>query len=62
MDAAELRTTVVALRREIALKLDPATLDGALPLRDQVDLDSMDCLNFIVSVKQRLHVDIPEAD
>jgi acyl carrier protein len=62
MDDAELRATVVTLLRRIAPELDPATLQGALALRDQVDLDSMDFLNFLVSVAQRLHVDIPEAD
>lgn len=62
MDAPELRDIVVALLRRIAPELDPATLDGALPLRDQVDLDSMDFLNFLVSVEQRLHVAIPESD
>jgi acyl carrier protein len=62
MDAAEVRATVVTLLRKIAPELDPATLDGALPLRDQVDLDSMDFLNFLVSVEQRLQVAIPEAD
>lgn len=35
--------------------------DDAL-LRDQVDLDSMDWLNFLVSVHKRLDVDITESD
>lgn len=62
MDDAELRSTVVALLRKIAPELDPATLDAAAPLRDQVDLDSMDFLNFLVAIEQRLQVSIPEAD
>ena len=62
MDDAELRATVVTLLRKIAPELDPAALDGALPLREQVDLDSMDFLNFLVSIAQRLRVDIPESD
>jgi hypothetical protein len=32
------------------------------PLRSQVDLDSMDWLNFIIGLHQRFRVDIPEAD
>ena len=35
--------------------------DDAL-LRDQVDLDSMDWLNFLIGIHKRLQVDIPEAD
>ena len=31
-------------------------------VRDQVDLGSMDWLNFLVGVHKRLHVDIPESD
>ena len=62
MDDAALRSTVVTLLRKIAPELDPATLDGAEPLREQVDLDSMDFLNFLVSIEQRLGVSIPESD
>jgi acyl carrier protein len=62
MDDAELRATVVTLLRKIAPELDPATLDGAAALREQVDLDSMDFLNFLVAIEQRLQVSIPEAD
>ena len=31
-------------------------------LRDQVDLDSMDWLNFLVALNERLKVEIPETD
>jgi acyl carrier protein len=30
--------------------------------RDQLDIDSMDFLNFVVALHERLHVDIPESD
>ena len=32
------------------------------PLREQVDLDSMDYLNFLIGVHERLGVEIPEDD
>ena len=35
---------------------------SAVPLRDQVDLDSMDWLNFLVALHAKLGIDIPEAD
>ncbi len=62
MGDAELRATVVALLRKVAPELEPATLDGAAPLREQVDLDSMDFLNFLAAIEQRLGVSIPESD
>jgi acyl carrier protein len=30
--------------------------------RDQLDIDSMDFLNFVIAVHEALHVEIPEAD
>ncbi|MGZ4588292.1 MAG: acyl carrier protein [Mycobacteriaceae bacterium] len=32
------------------------------PLRNQVDLDSMDWLNFLIALHTALKVDIPETD
>jgi acyl carrier protein len=48
--------------RRIAPELSPGELDPGRPLRDQVDLDSMDWLNFLTALHERLGVDIPEAD
>jgi len=61
-DRESLSATVMALLRAIAPELEPDELDFARPLRSQVDLDSMDWLNFLVSVSERFGVVIPEAD
>lgn len=61
-DRKDLANTVLTLLRAIAPELEPDTLDAARPLRSQVDLDSMDWLNFLVSLHERLGVTIPEAD
>jgi len=61
-DRETLATAVMTLLRAIAPELEPDTLDFARPLRSQVDLDSMDWLNFLVSVSERFGVAIPEAD
>ena len=58
----ELRAAVLATLRRIAPEVEPALLRPDAPLRDQVDLDSMDWLNFLVALHGRLGVDIPEAD
>ena len=57
-----LMTTVVTLLSAIAPELEPQALAPERPLRQQVDLDSMDWLNFLLSLHQRFGVDIPEVD
>lgn len=61
-DRQSLMDSVVALLRVIAPELEPEMLAPARPLRQQVDLDSMDWLNFLVSLHERFGVTIPEAD
>lgn len=62
MDQAEIRKAAVAVLITIAPEADINELDADEPLRDQVDLDSMDWLNFLIGLHDHLHVDIPEAD
>ncbi len=62
IDPDTLADTVVTLLRAIAPELEADALDFAQPLRRQVDLDSMDWLNFLVSLSERFGVNIPEAD
>jgi acyl carrier protein len=62
MNEALVRADVIAVLRSIAPELEPEALDPARPLRDQIDLDSMDWLNVIVALHERFKVDIPEAD
>lgn len=56
----EIRAAVLAALRRIAPEADPSTLHGDVPLRDQVDLDSMDFLNFLLEIHAALGVDVPE--
>jgi acyl carrier protein len=58
----ELRAVVLEQLRRIAPETDPEALRAERPLREQVDLDSMDWLNFLVALHERLGVEIPEAD
>jgi acyl carrier protein len=60
MDGEEIRQVVLAELKRIAPELEE--VQPAKPLRDQVDLDSMDWLNFLVALHERLKVEIPEAD
>jgi len=62
MDEAQIRGGVIAAIQAVAPEPEPDELQASQPLRDQVDLDSMDWLNVIVGFHERFAVDIPEAD
>lgn len=62
MDNKQIRTGVIATLREVAPEVDAAQLKDAQPLRQQVDLDSMDWLNVIIGWHKRFGVEIAEAD
>lgn len=56
---------IAAIREELARlapEIDFEALDPSSDLREQADLDSMDCLNLLTALHQRLGVDIPDAD
>ena len=61
-DDTALRATIVETLRRIAPEVSAQSLQHAVPLRDQVDLDSMDWLNFLIALHRKLGVDIPESD
>ena len=58
----EIRETVLRALGDIAPEADPATLKPDVSFRDQLDIDSMDFLNFIIAIDERLGVSVPEAD
>ena len=62
MSDAEIRTIVLEALRHVAPELDPSALDATRPVREQVDIDSIDFLRVLAELKQKLGVDVPEAD
>jgi acyl carrier protein len=62
MTREETRGLVLSVLTTIAPEVEPDDIRDDLLLRDQVDLDSMDWLNFLRGIHRRLHVEIPEAD
>lgn len=62
MTQESIRDAVFSVLGEIAPEADPAAVNPAESLRDQLDLDSMDFLNFVIALHKRLGVEIPEAD
>lgn len=57
-----IRMAVLEILRTLAPEIDPARIIPDKALRGQIDLDSMDWLNVLVAVHERLGVDIPESD
>jgi acyl carrier protein len=62
VDESKIRATALEALAEVAPDIDPSSLDASQPLRDQVDFDSMDQLNFVTALHVKLGVDVPEAD
>ena len=46
----------------IAPEVDLASVDPTADLREALDINSMDFLNFVTAIHHRLGVDIPEID
>jgi acyl carrier protein len=62
MTEEEIRTTVLRVLASIAPELDPAAIRPDVSFRDQLDLDSMDFLNFVIALHEELGVEIPDED
>ena len=62
MEVEQIRTAVLDAIRWIAPETDPAGIRPDRPLRGQIDLDSMDWLNLLAGLHDRLGVEIPESD
>jgi acyl carrier protein len=57
-----IRQAVIESVLAIAPEADFATVVPTKSLREQLDLDSFDYLNVLISLHKRLNVEVPEAD
>ena len=62
MTSTDIKAAVFRALARVAPEIDPSTIKPDLGLRDQVDIDSMDFLNFLIELHRELGVDIPESD
>ncbi len=62
MSDIDIRSVIQEELNNIAPEADLATVDPTADLREALDIDSMDFLNFITAVHRRLGVDVPELD
>lgn len=62
MTPDDIKDIVFASLKRIAPEIATADLRPDVNLRDELDLDSMDFLNFVMALHERLGIDIPESD
>jgi acyl carrier protein len=61
MTRDQIKAVVLRTLGSIAPEADLSQIDPDAALRDQLDIDSMDFLNFAIGLHKELSVEIPEA-
>lgn len=62
MNSSEIQQAFLDALLSVAPDAEPDALERDEPLRDQMDLDSMDLLNLVIRLNEVLGVEIPERD
>ena len=62
MTRAQVKQAVLDALMAVVPEARPAEIDPVAPLREQLDIDSMDFMNFVVTLDQALGVDVPESE
>ena len=62
MTRGQIKAVVLRTLGSIAPEADLSQLDPDAPFRDQLDIDSMDLLNFVIALHKELNLEIPESD
>ena len=62
MTQPEIRAVVQEELSNIAPEIDLSAINPTADLREALDIDSMDFLNFVTAIHHRLGVDVPELD
>ena len=62
MSPADIRAKVIEILADILPDDDLSQLKDDVPLREQVELDSMDFLDIVMELRKRYRIQIPEDD
>jgi len=62
MTRDEIKDVILEIIADIDEEADFAALDADAPLRDQLDLDSMDFLDIVMELRKRYKLQIPEEE
>lgn len=62
MTKEQIKATILEIIAQIIPDEDLSNLKGDIPLREQVELDSMDFLDIIMELRKRYGIEVPEDD
>ncbi|HLA84754.1 MAG TPA: acyl carrier protein [Thermoguttaceae bacterium] len=62
MTVPEIKEAILSILSDIAPDEDLSQLKEDVPLRDQLELDSMDFLDIVMELRKRYRLQIPEQD
>ncbi len=62
MTSEDIKNLILEIIKDIDDEADFASLDPDKPLRDQLELDSMDFLDIVMELRKRHKLQIPEED
>ena len=62
MTKEEIKSVLMGIVAEIIPDEDLTNLKGDIPIREQVELDSMDFLDIIMELRKRYGIEVPEDD
>ena len=62
MSPAEIKEVILDILGDIAPDEDLSNLKDDVPLREQLELDSMDFLDIVMELRKRHGIEVPEAD
>ncbi|MFC1523794.1 acyl carrier protein [Thermodesulfobacteriota bacterium] len=62
MTREEIKSVILEIIQDIDEEASIVNLDKDKPLRDQLDLDSMDFLDIVMELRKRYKLQIPEED
>jgi acyl carrier protein len=62
MTAAEIRDEILDILSDIVPDEDLTALVDDKPLREQMELDSMDFLDIVMELRKRHRIQVPESD
>lgn len=62
MSVQDMKQTIFDVLATIAPEVDPSDIDPKENLQEELDIDSMDFLNFMMGLHKKTGVDIPEKD
>lgn len=62
MTPDQARALIFDVLADIAPEVDRASVDDSLDLTEQLDLDSMDYLTWLIGISEKTGTDIPQRD